>query len=590
MGKGEMEHSRVDAEVESGGRIPKVLLATLSATLLVLVVLVSMGHDSDGQFVPLEVRAKIGGVKQHGDKLPYATQLAGSSPFRVFSSIPGRSHSTHYTAKVRAHGSEWSDAMVLESTAKTACDSSNKNCVGCGYFSHLNGWTQSWLNLEVNEVDTIEILIQRKSSPIQRAIVVPASSGAKVKSIGSDGVVVQLTKNARFHLDVDGGMNEVDTGMYYNGPPMHTMAVFANPMLQAPDVSDPNVIEIKPSDWANGNNPLSKKAPAGTTFVFARGVHRPAIPDAHWPSLPVVTDTTYFLQPDAIVHAEIKATKAGWLYRPWTLKGDGTFSGEDMTRRGLDGQCSPTVSPRGIDVHTSMKLDISGVTWVDFPMHHVILQGGELSTLSNTKVLGWRANGDGTHVFGPWTVEAQFLRTQDDSMYLEKNVFRDITTWNDVNGVSWVLGSGGVLENSNAIYSRASYAFWRGGRVFSHRSSPGDDTSFTHDVKGLKVTNVENQDPFTSMNAFQLQAMGPASGKAVGTGNVIDDVTFTDIRIAAPSAVRKCESGNGCNCVPPCAYGSPLPHGLPNVIQGWPGNKITNVRFVDVTIAGLPVK
>merc|ERR1711998_32203 len=92
------------------------------------------------------------------------------------------------------------------------------------------------------------------------------------------------------------------------------------------------------------------------------------------------------------------------------------------------------------------------------------------------------------------------------------------------------------------------------------------------------------------MNAFQLQAMGPATGKAVGTGNVIDDVTFTDIRIAAASAVRKCGAGNGCNCVPPCAYDSPMPHGLPNIIQGWPGNKISNVRFVDVKIAGLPVK
>ena len=181
-----------------------------------------------------------------------STQLAGSgssSPFRVFNNIAGRDASTHYTAKVRKAGtSSWSPAMVLETV-------STGNGKGCGgYFDHLDGWTQSWLSLEVNEVDEIEIMIQRISSPIESASLVPATTGAVVKSVSPDGVIVSLTTMAQVYLSVDGGMNDVDTGPDFTGE-MHTMNIFANPMMEAP--SGDNVMYIKPSDWDHGANPLA---------------------------------------------------------------------------------------------------------------------------------------------------------------------------------------------------------------------------------------------------------------------------------------------------------------------------------------------
>ena len=80
--------------------------------------------------------------------------------FRILTSgqMGNRSASKHYTARVRPAGSnQWTNAFVLETTAKTACTDDSADCGNCGYFSHLNGWTQSWLSLEFDEISTVEV-------------------------------------------------------------------------------------------------------------------------------------------------------------------------------------------------------------------------------------------------------------------------------------------------------------------------------------------------------------------------------------------------------------------------------------------------
>lgn len=171
--------------------------------------------------------------------------------------------------------------------------------------------------------------------------------------------------------------------------------------------------------------------------------------------------------------------------------------------------------------------------------------------LSNVKVMGWRANGDGIHglspskflpldcmgvvriarsltdhgvfggsalvahtcipVFGHWVVEDCFLRTQDDSCYLSSSgptntcptVYRGMTTWNDANGAAFMLiGYNGRLETSDVIYQRASWEWWNGGRVLTNRQQ---GTVFNVTVADLVVS-----DPFPSMNAIDLD-MRPGS-------------------------------------------------------------------------------
>jgi len=267
----------------------------------------------------------------------------------------------------------------------------------------------------------------------------------------------------------------------------------------------------------------------------------------------------------------------------------------------------PNTSPSGIKINGSGKGDVSGITLVDFPTHHVILQANT-GTLTNVKVLGWRANGDGTHVFGKWKVDKQFYRTQDDSLYLHSgdntdgstaSTFSDITTWNDANGAAFIVaGHGGKLLNSHSIYHRAMWSWWAGGRIFTHRANPGESTSFTMNASDITVENFVSDDPYPSMNAYQLVSMPDELAwnknwhgvpKEVA---VIDNIKFKNVKIAKASTPRKCIAGNGCNCAPACARNGPMPVGLPNVIHGYDAKTawIRNIQFDGCTIGGVDIK
>ena len=118
-----------------------------------------------------------------------------------------------------------------------------------------------------------------------------------------------------------------------------------------------------------------------------------------------------------MLHAAIDTGEWG---RPnITVDGYGIISGEEMSR-GPGASCtSNNGSPGGLVMSGGAGRAVHGVTFVDFPNHHIKAQNTlcDRSVMSNVKVLGWRANGDGLHVFGLWKVHHLFMRTQDDSMY-----------------------------------------------------------------------------------------------------------------------------------------------------------------------------
>merc|ERR1711907_6928 len=160
-----------------------------------------------------------------------------------------------------------------------------------------------------------------------------------------------------------------------------------------------------------------------------------------------------------------------------------------------------------------------------------------------------------------------------------------------------VAGHGGKLLNSNSIYHRSSYPWWAGGRIFTHRAKPGVSTSFLFNATSISVENFVSQDPFPSMNAFQLESMNKElaqdrSWHGVAKATVaVSNIKFTNVEIAAAATPRKCTARNGCNCYPKCAFGGKLPHGMPNVIYGYDAKTawVKNIEFNNVKIAGVDV-
>ena len=55
------------------------------------------------------------------------------------------------------------------------------------------------------------------------------------------------------------------------------------------------------------------------------------------------------------------------------------------------------------------------------------------------KIFTWRANGDGINPFNNNLIEDCFIRTQDDSTYVNGRGIRRVVYWQDGNGSTFVL-------------------------------------------------------------------------------------------------------------------------------------------------------
>jgi len=555
------------------------------------------------------------------------SHVGAETRFRVASTIGNRAASVHFSAKVRAAGdTEWSSALVLQRTSKKRyADPKGKNC---GWWLSVENFSMNWFSFELDEQTPIEVLVQRLTSPIKTAKAYPVSSGAVVTSVTDEGAIVRLTKHARFTVDFDGGYDETNTGPGYEGPPLHSLMVFANPMLDEPTPSD-SVMRINPADWEAGANPLSSSPPPGTTVLFTSGEHKPHFDDGvhppEWPVLNVYNNVNYFFSRDAIVYAGFKSYQQ--LTSPLSFGGYGIISGEEMSRQHpTTRMCDPNVSPKAVVIDSTSYINLTGYTAVDFPNHHHGIRARsttQRSTTSHIKVLGWRGNGDGYAVWGNTDVRHLFIRTQDDQMYLGggpdmHSRVSDVTVWSDANGAGFVLrcgrdanltqsqflmygdnqGAGSCeLRDSNALYHRNAAYTSIGGRVFTHRTRPGGKTSFPHSAANLLIENFVFHDPHATLNTFFLGAMtnelrrNPKFAGNASRPCVLSNITFTNVKIASASTMRVCESTNGCGSVPPIAEGGSMPYGLPNMMQGYSAdNLITDIRFNNVTIAGINVK
>jgi hypothetical protein len=96
----------------------------------------------------------------------------GAATISVVSDIPGRARSQHYAVSALAEGGEggWQQAFVLESTAKAIPDA--------GYFSHLNGFTNSWASVMLGPANTAGVRL-RVSRLGGAAITTASASPAK---------------------------------------------------------------------------------------------------------------------------------------------------------------------------------------------------------------------------------------------------------------------------------------------------------------------------------------------------------------------------------------------------------------------------
>ena len=384
-------------------------------------------------------------------------------------------------------------------------------------------------------------------------------------SVEDGRACVTLDQPCLVAVDIDGQLDGQDTGKGYRGPPLHTISVFANPPLtDKPKPEDPGIVTVKPGE-------APPAAGDWSTLYFLPGVHDVGL------AFPLRAGCRYYIPGDAIVYGTLSSQdwNAG---RRIHVFGHGTLSGARLKYPKF---VTPALSEaegrryRPIEIAGAIDTRVEGITIAGSANHSLMLigpyQAGHPNQVTWTKIFTWRVNGDGINPFGNTLIEDCFLRTQDDSLYVNGLGIRRTVLWNDANGSSFVLSSLAqlagrelVVEDCDVIYARAKWHRWTGGRVFNMRGEGGGAAG-----AGVVFRTINIEDPRPTLQQFFLCMTVPPPYPSEGdsrAGGDLAGVRFENISIAAPSVL-----------------------GESQLLWGHPDARIRDLTFDNLSLAGKPV-
>lgn len=478
----------------------------------------------------------------------------GGEALTVYPPVPGLAASGHYEVRIRlaGEGNEWQNAFALE----TACKTIEKKTDA--YFDTLAGWTHAYVNFEMSAPVEVEIT-RIKGGPIRSAAAHPQRK-ASACEVRDGKVRVRLDEPCLVAIDIDGQMDGQDTGKGYEGPPLHTISLFANPPItDKPQPGDPGVYAVKPGEVPPSDGDW-------TTLHFLPGVHDVGV------AFPLRGNRRYYIPGDAIVYGTLSSTKWGE-GKNIRIFGHGTLSGARLKHPEFVTPAIPENEHKRytpIEIVGTTDTQVEGVTLADSAFHSLMLiqphTPGHPNEVRWTKIFTWRANGDGINPFGNTLIEDCFIRTQDDSLYVNGLGIRRCVLWNDANGSSFVLSSIPerqlIVEDCDVIYSRAKWHHWSGGRVFNIRgenNKPGGS--------GVIFRDIRISDPRPTLQQFFLCMTVPDPyGDGKSDPGDLSGILFQNISIAAPSVL-----------------------GEPQLLWGQNDARIRGLTFENLTLGGKPV-
>ena len=489
----------------------------------------------------------------------FLTVTLTADGLHVYPPVPGLTASEHYQVRVRAaaDGSEWQSTFAFVTGCKDGPNTKE------GYFDHLAGWTHTYVNFETDRAVEIEIA-RVNGQPILTAVVHPFRKASAC--VVRDGkAFVKLNKPCLVTVDIDGQMDAQDTGKGYKGPPIHTISIFANPPLaNKPKPDDSDVLAVKPGEKPPSDGPWK-------TLYFLPGVHDLGL------AFPLHANRQYYIPGDAMVHGTFSNTKWGDGHHI-RIFGHGTLSGSRIKHPKY---VEPAILEkdhgryRPIELIGTTDTRVEGITIADSATHSLMLvspyKEGHPNEVTWTKIFTWRANGDGINPFGNTRIEDCFIRTQDDSLYVNGLGIRRTVLWNDANGSSFVLSALPqltdrqlVVEDCDVIYSRAKWDKWSGGRVFNMRGEGGGEAG-----SGVIFRNINIEDPRPTLQQFFIfmtMAAPYSKNTEKRKAGDLSGILFQNISIAAPSVL-----------------------GEPQILWGQADARIRKLTFDNLTVAGQPV-
>ena len=244
-----------------------------------------------------------------------------SCQLHVYDAVPGLDPSPYYEIQVKE---ENSSSWIPVFTLLTEC-TAEKFCNTTGHFEFLKNWSNTYVNFELETGTDIEIKIIKLfgDDPVTKAVVRPETVGEAMIKAGE--VIVKISEPCLFTVDINGQMDDQDTGKLpnpssketYDGPPIHTVTIFANPFISKPSVDDDGVLAVSTGEDVPSEGNWS-------TLYFLPGLHDVG----H--EFRVHSDKSYYIPGDALVYGTFSNNELKDGHNI-NIYGHGTISGDKLS-------------------------------------------------------------------------------------------------------------------------------------------------------------------------------------------------------------------------------------------------------------------
>ena len=481
--------------------------------------------------------------------------IQGTDTLVVYTDVPGLAPSNFYSIKVRsaATNNQWVD--IYANITQSLRSSIPESAQGTGstkehYYNYVRDWSHTYANIEMGKNTKVDVQIVTKNNFKIRPTVYPngftkanlhPEGKARDISVDAQGnITFTIYEPGQFTVDINGQMDEVNTGNGYSGPPIHAISIFANRYMKKPVIDETvQVVEpgVKPSPLLG-----TKK-----TMYFKPGVHDLGR------DFRIYANKNYYIPGDAIVYGtfsneSVNNDNPGSSGANIKIYGYGTLSGDLIKHANYDPAYTTVGSPY-YQNDKSWKLIwgvnctnfvVDGVSLMNCPKHTANIPAPNNATKKETfctwvKVITWRSNGDG--IGSVDHISDSFFRCQDDCTYVKGDRLRSVF-WNDVNGTSFMLAGmplktkkSVLVADCDVIYPRHNSLTWGGGRVFSKREEQAPTGTGT-DIVDITFRDIRITDPFQTLETFSLLSFGDGGSSKGFSGIKFENITA----VKTPSA------------------------------------------------------
>lgn len=481
--------------------------------------------------------------------------LQGNKALTVYKDVPLLTASDKYAIRVKSAltNDQWVNVFVHKSTNR-AKELPQDQIVGGNRLNYhyqyfTADWSHNYGNIEMSPNNPVDVEItlvngfQIDKKAVYKAAAHPASKASKQPVVINGKIYFTIDNPCQITIDINGQMDDHHAELNPIGPPpvsdgsqsypIHTLSLFANPILQRPVLTDPNIVFVEPGVKPSSN--LGVKS----ILYFKPGVHDIGR------NFTIFANKTYYIPGDAIVYGTFANT--GGSGANIKLYGSGTISGIKINHPNYDPEYTAPANTTGdktwklIWSVNCSNFKVEGLSLMDTPKHTMNLwsaSSGKIETVCSwLKIVTWRSNGDGIGTAD--VINDSFLRTGDDCSYLKGYERKGIVFWRDVHAAGFHMANMSsnaiAVEDCDVIYNRSRDAIGDNGAIFHQR---GEGANGLQSVN-LLANNFRSEDPLANMRFFHLSSgtVG-ASYKGMVFKNIsVESLTIKQLiegRVGAP--------------------------------------------------------